>query len=68
MAVLIKGMEMPKSCDTCPCDYDGYCTVAQKTPTFDEWTVHRPSWCPLVEIKKTVKTDTRLLEDAGFEL
>ena len=26
MSILIKGMEMPKACYDCPCEYDGKCS------------------------------------------
>lgn len=55
MSVLIRGMEMPKNCLTCPClqynifddDIDGYCkTLKTKITNSDEY---HPN-CPLVEI------------------
>ena len=53
MSVLIKGMEMPKNCDSCPCYYEtegawrDECQVLRKECAISE---ERPSWCPLVEI------------------
>lgn len=61
MSVLIKGMEMPKSCDVCPLiaeadDYHVCCINEQFIPWewIDEHSAEqrhpKPSWCPLVEI------------------
>lgn len=53
MSVLIKGMEMPKNCDSCPCYYEtegawrNECEVLQREHYI---TDERPDWCPLVEI------------------
>ena len=68
MSVLIKGMEMPKNCSTCPCfqynmfddDIDGYCK-ALKTKITDSDKYH-PN-CQLTE----VKTPHGRLIDAAFE-
>lgn len=59
MAVLIHGMEMPKSCIDCQICRDYQCELTGKYP-FDEndddadiltigYTV-RPDWCPLEEV------------------
>lgn len=56
MSVLIKGMEMPKNCSTCPCfqynmfddDIDGYCKMLKTKITDSD--KHYPN-CQLVEIK-----------------
>ena len=54
-SVLIKGMEMPKNCSTCPCfqynmfddDIDGYCkTLKTKITDSDK---HHPN-CQLIEV------------------
>ena len=53
MSVLIKGMEMPKNCDECPCYYEtegawrNECEVLGKEYIADDY---RPEWCPLVEL------------------
>ena len=68
MSVLIKGMEMPKNCSTCPCfqynmfddDIDGYCKTL-KTKIIDSDKYH-PN-CPLIE----VPTPHGRLIDADFE-
>lgn len=51
MSILIKGMDMPKSCEDCPCAYftegaySDECQVTHKHIT-DE----KPTDCPLIEI------------------
>ena len=58
MAILIKGMEMPKSC---PCElvgigYDMYCAFVHGIPArvkeYDECCEKgtRPDWCPAIEV------------------
>ena len=53
MSIFIKGMEMPKNCDSCPCYYEtegawrNECEVLQREHYI---TDERPDWCPLVEI------------------
>ena len=58
MAILIKGMEMPKSC---PCaltgiGYDMYCSFVHGIPArvkeYDECCEKgtRPNWCQLIEV------------------
>lgn len=56
MSVLIKGMEMPKTCIECPMQFGGMCYVQppeidepRVAPTVDQ-CVSRTSWCPLVEV------------------
>lgn len=52
MSVLIKGMEMPSSCDDCRLT-NGISCYAVPEYTEDEVvgrTDDRPDWCPLVEI------------------
>lgn len=47
MSILIKGMDIPKNCSTCPfyiCDGEGWCVVLR------EYISH-PKYCPLVEVK-----------------
>ncbi len=69
MAVLIKGMEMPKNCDACLFD-NGVNCMAYK-PSEDmiyDIADGKPDWCPLVEIKEPKRGDTELLEAANFEL
>ena len=60
MSVLIKGIEMPKSCLDCPCSLNlFFCkvccgrAVTDRTSIItknDVITVSRPDWCPLVEV------------------
>ena len=51
MSVIIKGIEMPKNCDECPCYYEtegawrNECEVFGKEHTASET---RPEWCPLI--------------------
>lgn len=69
MAVLIKGMEMPKNCDVCLFDNGVNCMVYP--PSEDmvyDIADGKPSWCPLVEVHEPIKPDTNLLEKSGFEL
>lgn len=59
MSVLIKGIEMPKSCVDCPCSLNIFFCKARECrpitggngiePTDDAIQVSRPDWCPLVE-------------------
>ena len=55
MSILIKGMEMPKNCDSCPCYYEtegawrNECEVLQREHYI---TDERPDWCPLVSVPK----------------
>ena len=55
MSVLIKGMEMPKNCEECPCYYEtegiwrDECQVLRKKYDASKHKV-RPDWCPLVEV------------------
>lgn len=52
MSVLIKGMEMPKSCADCPCGsvFAGFkCMACGKQ--FDKYPLeNRMDWCPLVSV------------------
>ena len=56
MSVLIKGMEMPKSCWNCPCSsyydrtYQVLCDLTEKRLDDKPWRSGRDSDCPLVEI------------------
>ena len=53
MSIIVKGMEMPKNCDECPCYYEtegawrNECEVLGKEYIADDY---RPEWCPLVEL------------------
>jgi len=59
MAVLIRDMEMPKSCIDCSLCHDYECNLVSKYP-FDENEYNsdilavgyttRPDWCPLQEV------------------
>jgi hypothetical protein len=59
MSVLIKGMEMPETCEDCPFhiyhSHHEYVCVA--TPLFYPWNLAnskgiRKDWCPLVEAER----------------
>jgi hypothetical protein len=80
MSILIKGIEMPKSCIDCPCSLNPFFCKARECrpitggngiePTDDAIQVSRPDWCPLVEVPgkhgRTIDADEleRLLESA----
>ena len=58
MSVVVRGMEMPKRCYTCPMNvsvhnkpYEWCCNLTGDDVTHTEEFVERPSWCPLFEIK-----------------
>ena len=64
MSVLVKGMEMPKTCNKCDfCTYiekdrDVWCTSTIRIikrgitrPEYEYQDLPRPDWCPLVEVK-----------------
>lgn len=69
MAILIKGMEMPKNCNACLFDNGVYCMVYE--PSEDmiyDIADGKPDWCPLIEIPEPKASITREdLEAAGFE-
>ena len=53
MAILIN-MEMPVSCDECPCSNRSqedilYCMVEVEPITVKQWN-GKPLWCPMVEV------------------
>lgn len=56
MSVLVKGMEMPKKCGSCPCfhaEHPMYCQAvkADKTKRIAApYGLPRPDWCPLIEV------------------
>ena len=53
MSVLIKGMEMPKSCYLCPfCDYvSARCDAVKGTPYTPPTRYEvRADWCPLIPV------------------
>ena len=66
MSILIKDMELPKSC---PCElvgvgYDMYCSFVHGIPArvreYDECCEKktRPDWCPLIEVHEPQKEET----------
>lgn len=53
MSILIKGMEIPKSCYFCPMTNDGFYLCKANNPyrqLEDDCEERRPSWCPLVPV------------------
>ena len=62
MSILIKGMEMPKSCFDCPCidAENGRCQAVNSRDFVYEY---RPHWCPLVPDTKVGKWE---LAPIGF--
>lgn len=52
MGVYIKGMEMPKNCWECPCDYGsfGECVCGLTEKTTRKFREKRRDDCPLVEV------------------
>ena len=54
MSVLIKGMEMPKSCEKCPCKTaDAFGGLGCQTTGYiplRKANQDRPDWCPLIEV------------------
>ena len=53
MSVLIKGMEMPETCEECTYQTKGACFasgVNKGTITIRRMGKDRPDWCPLVEL------------------
>ena len=59
--VMIKGMDMPEKCFSCPCRYVEYryfgdikevgCRIRKKKINIEKSFDKRPSWCPLQEVK-----------------
>ena len=52
MAVLIRGMEMPKSCFECRFSIDGFCQAMEPGARTDDDKAQVSNWCPLVEIQE----------------
>ena len=54
MSVLIKGMEMPKSCEKCPCKtadaFGGLGCQATGYIPLRKVNQNRPDWCPLIPV------------------
>ena len=52
--ILIKGMEMPKNCRTCPMLFDGHnyrwCNITGESLGIEETDNGRDEHCPLVEL------------------
>lgn len=54
MSVIVKNMEMPKNCRTCPMLFDGHnyrwCNITGESLGIEETDNGRDEHCPLVEI------------------
>ena len=52
--ILIKGMEMPKNCRTCPMLFDGHnyrwCNITGESLGIEETDNGRDEYCPLIEL------------------
>lgn len=63
MSVIIKGMEMPKSCDECRimvfedtnCVPELFCGCPIVFKAHPQSVGHRPDYCPLVEVQEQMK-------------
>lgn len=53
MSVLIKGMEIPKTCFDCIACVSGWCEATDKSLKYETITRGKPKWCPLVEVPTT---------------
>lgn len=51
MSVLVKGMQMPKSCGECFFYNDGGCFVTMYIVLLKR-NEDKPEWCPLVEVEE----------------
>ena len=54
MSVIVKGMEMPKNCRTCPMLFDGHsyrwCNITGESLGIEETDNGRDEYCPLIEL------------------
>ena len=50
MSIIIKGMEMPKSCFECRFSIDGFCQAMEPGARTDDDKAQVSNWCPLVEV------------------
>ena len=54
MSVIVKNMEMPKNCRTCPMLFDGHsyrwCNITGESLGIEETDNGRNEYCPLVQI------------------
>ena len=65
MAVLIRGMEIPKNCVECRLGVYDWCVINNRERTESE---DRPTWCPLVKVGASAdKKEKEILEGSGFE-
>ena len=77
MSVLIKGMEMPKSCDECRimvfedtnCVSELFCGCPIVFEAHPQGVGHRPDYCPLIEVPEDVqhvKHGKWIWDDEGY--
>lgn len=69
MSVLIKGMEMPKSCNECRFSVDGWCYVC-KPQSEEERKRITTNYCPLVEIPphgRLIDADTLIVRHGWLD-
>lgn len=58
MTILLKGVDMPRSCDECPCfsiscyEDEIVCNAACKVLDGEGAEGNRQGWCPLVEVEE----------------
>ena len=54
MSVIVKNMEMPKNCRTCPMLFDGHsyrwCNITGESLGIEETDNGRDEYCPLIEL------------------
>lgn len=65
MSIIVKGINMTKSCYLCPfCDYvSGRCDAVKGTPyTPENRYDQRADWCPLVEAPEWISVEERFPE------
>ena len=77
--ILIKGMEMPKNCRTCPMLFDGHnyrwCNITGESLGIEETDNGRDEHCPLIELpphgrliaEKTI-TEIRYHDADGYHI
>ena len=79
MIVIVKGMEMPKNCRTCPMLFDGHnyrwCNITGESLGIEETDNGRDEYCPLIELpphgrliaEKTI-TEIRYHDADGYHI
>ena len=79
MSVIVKNMEMPKNCRTCPMLFDGHnyrwCNITGESLGIEETDNGRDEYCPLIELpphgrliaEKTI-TEIRYHDADGYHI